>query len=125
MSLVTGGRVPCKPVLSDDIYGSVSRAAKGADCKSAGSAFEGSSPSRPTLEMAGCVESLTPGYVDSPGKMETSRIATLVDWLFSPDWLTFEQACFLSGWNADQMAEIVRENGVDLDDAGPLKSKAC
>jgi hypothetical protein len=33
------------------------------------------------------------------------RIATPVD------WLTFEQACFLSGWNED---EIIDEGDVDL-----------
>ncbi|MCP4602576.1 MAG: hypothetical protein GY847_19020 [Proteobacteria bacterium] len=56
--------------------------------------------------------------------MKTSRIATLVDWLYAEAWLTFDQACFLSGWNADQMAEIIRENGVDLDDAGRIEKQS-
>jgi hypothetical protein len=55
--------------------------------------------------------------------MET-RVATVVDWLFAPDWLTFEQACFLSGWDADQMVEIIREDGVDLDDAGRIEKQS-
>ena len=80
------------------------------DCKSAGTAFEGSSPSRPTLKTL-C-------------DMKTSQVATLVDWLYAEAWLTFSQACFLSGWNADQMAEIIRENGVDLDDAGRIEKQS-
>ena len=26
------------------------------------------------------------------------RVAFATDWLFFPDWLTLEQACYLSGW---------------------------
>ena len=46
------------------------------------------------------------------------RIATTTDWLFAPDLLTIEQACFLSGWDRDTMCFIVNDGGVDLDDAG-------
>lgn len=30
----------------------------------------------------------------------------------------------LSGWNADQMAEVIKENGVDLDDAGRIEKQS-
>jgi hypothetical protein len=53
-----------------------------------------------------------------------TRTARFLDWAFAPQWLTFEQACFLSGWNADQMNEIIRENGVDLDDAGRIEKQS-
>ena len=55
--------------------------------------------------------------------MEGKRIATPVDWLFSPDWLTFEQACFLSGWDEDTMREIVDEGGVDLNLEGLIEKR--
>jgi hypothetical protein len=45
---------------------------------------------------------------------ETKRIATMVDWLFAPEWLTIEEACFLSGWSESAMKEIIEEGGVDL-----------
>ena len=53
-----------------------------------------------------------------------TRKARFLDWALAPDWLTFEQACFLPGWNADQMAEIIREDGVDLDDDGRIEKQS-
>ncbi len=53
-----------------------------------------------------------------------TRKARFLDWALAPDWLTVEQARFLSGWSADQMAEIIRENGVDLDDAGRIEKQS-
>lgn len=55
--------------------------------------------------------------------METRQVAFATDWLFYPQWLTFEQACYLSGWDRDTMLEIVNRDGLDLDDEG-LISKA-
>jgi hypothetical protein len=52
---------------------------------------------------------------------EGKRIATPVDWLFAPDWLTLEQACFLSGWDEDSMLEIIDEGGVDLNTEGLIE----
>jgi len=46
------------------------------------------------------------------------RVATVTDWLFAPDLLTIEEACFLSGWNRATMLFIVNDGGVDLDNAG-------
>lgn len=46
------------------------------------------------------------------------HVATPVDWLFAPDWLTVEQACTLSGWDTASLLEIVDEGGVDLNNAG-------
>lgn len=45
-----------------------------------------------------------------------THTARFLDWVFAPNWLTVAEACFLSGWSSDQMAEIVAERGVDLDD---------
>lgn len=45
------------------------------------------------------------------------RVATMVDWAFAPQWLPFDQACFLSGYDPFTMTEIIEEGGVDLDDA--------
>ena len=52
--------------------------------------------------------------------MERSRIATQVDWLFAPDWLTVDEACFLSGWDRAAMHEIIDVGGVDLNDGGQI-----
>jgi hypothetical protein len=49
------------------------------------------------------------------------RIATGVDWAFAPDWLDLDQACFLSGWDRGAMLEIIRVDGVDLNDAGLIE----
>jgi hypothetical protein len=32
------------------------------------------------------------------GLAMAERVAFATDWLFFPDWLTLEQACYLSGW---------------------------
>jgi hypothetical protein len=52
------------------------------------------------------------------------RIATPVDWLFAPDWLTVRQACELSGWDPKSMQEIIDVDGVDLDDAGLIHKQS-
>jgi hypothetical protein len=44
------------------------------------------------------------------------RIATMVDWMFAPEWLTIEEACFLSGRDRGTMLHIVDIGGVDLKD---------
>ena len=55
---------------------------------------------------------------------EGKRIASPVDWLFSPDWLMFEQACFLSGWNTEEMREIIDEGGGDLNTEGLIEKRS-
>ncbi len=52
------------------------------------------------------------------------RTATLVDWLFAPEWLTVEQACFLSGWDTASMLEIMDEGGVELNNAGLIEKRS-
>jgi len=42
------------------------------------------------------------------------RIASPIDWIVAPDWLTVEEACFLSGWDRDTMLHIIDQGGVDL-----------
>ncbi len=46
--------------------------------------------------------------------MAQRRVAFPGDWIFYPEWLTVEQACYLSGWDADSMMEIMDVGGVDL-----------
>jgi hypothetical protein len=52
------------------------------------------------------------------------RVATTLDWVFAPEWLTIEQACFLSSWDRDGMLEIVDEGGVDLNDEGLIERES-
>jgi hypothetical protein len=53
-----------------------------------------------------------------------TRVATTVDWLFAPDWLTPEEACFLSDWDKDILLEIITEDGVDLNDEGLIEKQS-
>ena len=46
------------------------------------------------------------------------RVAFPTDWIFHPTWRTVEQACYLSGWDADAMRETIDAGGVDPNDAG-------
>ena len=51
---------------------------------------------------------------------QARTVASPVDWITFPAWLTFEQACHLSGWDRASMREIIAEGGVDLNDAGQI-----
>ena len=53
-----------------------------------------------------------------------TRVATTVDWLFAPDWLSIDEACFLSGWDHDTMLEIIDEGGVDLNLEGLIEKRS-
>jgi hypothetical protein len=57
------------------------------------------------------------------GAMLDSRpnVATGIDWAFAPDWLTIEQACFLSGHDREAMLEIIEVDGVDLNVEGLIE----
>jgi hypothetical protein len=37
------------------------------------------------------------------------NVATGIDWVFAPDWLTIEQACFLSSHDRGAMLEIISD----------------
>jgi len=50
--------------------------------------------------------------------MAEKRVATIVDWAVAPEWLTLEEACSLSGWDAEEMQHIIEEGGVELDESG-------
>jgi hypothetical protein len=56
--------------------------------------------------------------------LSTQRIATGIDWAFAPDWLTVEQACFLSGWDRGSMLSIIAEGGVDMNNDGLIQKKS-
>jgi len=76
--------------------------AKTKDCKSAGTAFEGSSPSRPTSALSN----------------EVAMPATLVSWIDAPEWLTVAEAAHLSGFDPDLLHEIIEDGGVDAEALG-------
>jgi hypothetical protein len=52
------------------------------------------------------------------------RVAFPTDWLFCLDWLTLEQACYLSGWGEDAMLQIIDEGGVDLNTGGLIEKQS-
>jgi len=56
--------------------------------------------------------------------MAQRRVAFPTDWIFYPDWLTVEQACYLSGWDTASMLEIMDVGGVDLNDAGLIEKQS-
>jgi len=53
-----------------------------------------------------------------------ARIATMVDWAFAPQWLSFDEACFLSGHDLPTMLEIVEVDGVDVDNEGRIEKES-
>jgi len=52
------------------------------------------------------------------------RVITPVTWIEAPEWLTIEEACYLSGWDRDSMLEIIDEGGVDLNDEGLIEKES-
>ncbi len=55
--------------------------------------------------------------------MET-RTAMLADWVFAPDWLTVEQAAWLSGHDRATMQRLVDDGCVDLDTRGLVDKRS-
>jgi len=53
-----------------------------------------------------------------------TRTARLLDWVLAPTWLTFEKACFLSGWDQGSMLEIITDGGVDLNERGLIEKRS-
>ena len=62
--------------------------------------------------------------LEEVGFVVTRRVATPVDWLFAPEWLTVQQASELSGWDPGSLLEIVGKGGVDVDDAGLVQKQS-
>jgi hypothetical protein len=52
------------------------------------------------------------------------RIVNGVTWAFAPDWLTIEEACFLSGRNRDYLLQVLDVDGVDLNDEGLIEKRS-
>jgi hypothetical protein len=52
------------------------------------------------------------------------RFVNGVTWAFAPDWLTIEEACFLSGYNRGIMLQVIEVDGVDLDNAGRIEKRS-
>jgi hypothetical protein len=50
--------------------------------------------------------------------------ATMIDWVFAPDWLSVEQASFLSGHDLPTMLGIIDVDGVDLDGDGRIEKES-
>ena len=48
----------------------------------------------------------------------------MVDWAFAPQWLSFDEACFLSGHDPDEMLDIIDVHGVDLDNEGQIERES-
>ena len=52
------------------------------------------------------------------------RFVNGVTWAFAPDWLTLEEACFLSGYDRGTMLQVLDVDGVDLDNAGRIEKRS-
>lgn len=48
----------------------------------------------------------------------------MVTWSFAPDMLTFEEACYLSGYDRGTMLQVLGVDGVDLDNAGRIEKQS-
>ena len=75
------------------------------DCKSAGSAFAGSSPARPTFALP-------------REDVMDRRVASLVSWIFAPEWVTLSEAQHLSGLERGLLCELIADGGVDAERFG-------
>ena len=47
-----------------------------------------------------------------------------MDWAFAPEWLTIEQACFLSCHDRLTMYSTIEEDGVDLNLDGLIEKRS-
>ena len=56
------------------------------------------------------VTSLAGGFVMA---CQATRIITPVSWLAAPDWLTIQQACYLSGHDEDTMRWLIQDGDVE------------
>jgi hypothetical protein len=52
------------------------------------------------------------------------RYVNMVTWTFAPEWLTLEEACYLSNYDRDTMLKVLEVDGVDLDDAGRIEKRS-
>ena len=63
-----------------------------------------------------------PPFLDPPGSTGThktvTRPATLVGWVFAPDWLTVTQAAGLVGLDAAGILDLITLGAVDTKDDG-------
>ena len=57
-------------------------------------------------------------------QVSTPRIVNMVTWAFAPDMLTFEEACYLSGYDRGTMLQVLEVDGVDLDNAGRIEKRS-
>jgi hypothetical protein len=49
------------------------------------------------------------------------RVATGIDWAFAPEWLTLEEAGFLTGHDRVYLLAVADGGGVDLDSEGRIE----
>ena len=52
------------------------------------------------------------------------RIATGIDWALAPDWLTIEEARFLTGHDRGYLLSVIEGDGVDLDNEGLIEKQS-
>jgi hypothetical protein len=64
---------------------------------------------RPQPEM---IDGALPGG-EAVAAIPQTRIATMVDWAFAPDWLTVQQAVELSGHDVDTVRWLIEDGAVD------------
>ena len=52
------------------------------------------------------------------------QTATLIDWVTFPDWLSFDEACHLAGYDQATMQWLVDDGAVDLDNNGLIEKRS-
>jgi hypothetical protein len=53
-----------------------------------------------------------------------ARLVTPITWLYAPDWLTSEQAAYLSGHNLDTIDFLAQDGCVDTDDEDLIEKQS-
>jgi hypothetical protein len=58
--------------------------------------------------------------------MAQQEVHTVVlpDWVTSPDWLSLDEACHLTGYDLPAMQSLVDDGAVDLDERGLIEKRS-
>jgi hypothetical protein len=75
----------------------------------------GSNPSAPASVRSAFLEGV---------KVPAQQIVTPAAWIYAPDWLTPDQASYLTGHSVDHIKWMIQDGCVDTNDAGLIEKRS-